>query len=81
MSKIACATPFIPLYAPTRWSTPQTIAEQIAHFELDLSSIDSNFSFPGKLASSINRLWCDLTIPHNVDHYRGSEFYFTDNAN
>ncbi|KAF9650225.1 G-protein alpha subunit [Thelephora ganbajun] len=54
-------------------------AEQIAHYELDLSSIDSSFRFPEQLASSINRLWHDPVIPQIMD-YHSSEFYLMDSA-
>lgn len=54
-------------------------AKQLAHYELDPTSIDSNFRFPEHLASSINRLWRDPIIPQMMD-YRSDEFYLMDNA-
>ena len=57
----------------------QATAEQITYYDLDLSSIDSNFRFPEQLALSINRLWHDPVIPQIMD-YHSSEFYLMDSA-
>lgn len=58
---------------------PQATAEQLAGYELDLSSVDSNFRIPEQLALSINRLWRDPVIPQIMD-YHSSEFYLMDSA-
>lgn len=70
---------YLALYTLTLQPTPQEIVKEIAKYELDTSSIDSDFRLPERFALSINRLWRDPVIQQIID-YHSSEFYLMDSA-
>lgn len=71
--------PFRQMHTLTLEPVQQETARRIARYELDPTSVDSNFLFPEQLALSINQLWRDPVIPQIMD-YHSSEFYLMDSA-
>ena len=77
--RTAYATTLSRCVHPLTTADTQATEEQITYYDLDLSSIDSNFRFPEQLALSINQLWRDPVIPQIMDNH-SSEFYLMDSA-